>query len=269
MKNQMKNIHQETKRVIKYQWIPDTPDHRDIPFSLPLKNITLPTHVNIIGIRNKIEQQYNLGSCTGCSATSALEIAIGTKRPFSKLMAYYTAREQRGTVSEDSGASIRNVMKGLLTTGVAYEETHPYNVYQYATTPSIKAYAEAKALVDRMWGYEYVRLYTLVDIKSALSAGFPVTFGFSVPEWFLSPNFNNIIRFPSSREKLIGGHAVVAVGYDDRYQDKIIWVRNSWSKDWGIKGYFKMTQDWFTNPARLADDFWVIRRNLNAVKPIT
>ena len=267
MEEQVQDVHPQTKRVIKFQWIPDSPDHRDIPFRSPLKNATLPTHVNIIGLRNKIEDQYNIGSCTGCSATSALEITIGTKRPFSKLMAYYNARELRGTITEDSGASIRNVMKGLSTIGVAYEETMPYNVYRFAEKPSVKAYTEAKALLDRMWGFEYLRLYTLADVKGALASGYPVTFGFSTPEWFSNPRFNNILRFPTSQEKMDGGHAVVAVGYDDRYKDKIIWVRNSWSKDWGIKGYYKMTQDWFTNPARLADDLWVIRRKANPVKP--
>lgn len=260
-------VPEGTKHVLKYQWIPDPPDHRDVAFKAPIRPAQLPRFVSILGIRNKIENQLDLGSCTGCSATSALEIAIGTKRPFSKLMAYYLAREQRGTINEDSGASIRNVMKGISTKGVAYEETVPYVPSRFTERPSDKAYAEAKALIDRMWGFEYLRLYTLNDIKAALASGYPVTFGFSTPEWFSSPYFNNILRFPTSQERMNGGHAVVAVGYDDRYRDKIIWVRNSWSKEWGINGYYKMTQDWFTNPNRLADDFWVIRRKANPVDP--
>ena len=267
---EQQDVHPNTKHVIKYQWIPDTADHRDLVFRAPPKAaITLPTHVNIIGIRNKIEDQYDLGSCTGNAATSALEISIGTRRPFSRLMAYYLAREQRGTIEEDSGASIRNVMKGISQQGLAYEETWPYNMYRFTRRPSAQAYVEAKALVDRMWGFEYIRLYTLTDIKVALSQGYPVTFGFATPEWFSNPNFNNILRFPTSREKIDGGHAVMLAGYDDRYRDKIMWVRNSWGKSWGIKGYFKMTQDWFTNPNRLADDFWMIRRKANPVKPTT
>lgn len=256
----------DRREILKRQWIPDTADHRDYVFKAN-RATALPDHVDIIGIRNKIEDQYELGSCTGNAGTSALEISIHTKRPFSRLMAYYRAREMRGSISEDSGASIRNVMQGMMTKGVAYEETVPYVVSRFTQPPSAKAQAEAQALVNRMWGFEYVRLYTLNDIKTALAAGNPVTFGFSVPEWFCDPNFNNILRFPTSQEKLIGGHAVVAVGYDDRYRDKIIWVRNSWSNQWGIKGYYKMTQDWFTNPNRLADDFWVIRHKLNPVKP--
>lgn len=255
------------RELVKNEWIPDRPDHRDIVFHSPLSAPRLPSHVNIIGIRNKIENQHEIGSCTGNAATSALEIAIGTRRPFSRLMAYYNAREQRGTTNQDSGASIRNVMKGLLSVGVSYEETWPYITSKFAERPSALAYAEARAFANRMWGYEYVSIRSLTDVKTALAQGSPVTFGFGTPEWFLDPNFNNIIRFPSSQEKIVGGHAVVAVGYDDRYRDKIIWVRNSWGKNWGINGYFKMTQDWFTRPEELATDCWVIRHKVNPVDP--
>lgn len=260
-------VPEDVKEILKFQWIPDHPDHRDMVFSSPMKPAQLPEFVDIIGIRNKIENQLHIGSCTGCSSTSALEIAIGTKRPFSKLMAYYLAREQRGTIHEDSGASIRNVMKGIADNGVAYEETHPYVPERFQERPSAQAYQEARALVDRMWGFEYLRLHSLNDIKGALAAGYPVTFGFATPEVFSSPYFNNFLRFPTSQDKIEGGHAVVAVGYDDRGPDKFVWVRNSWGKEWGINGYFKMSQDWFTNPNRLADDFWVIRRKANPVKP--
>lgn len=255
------------KRVLKFQWKPDIADHRDVAFKAAFTAPMLPDHVNILGIRNKIEDQFELGSCTGNAATSALEIAIGTRRPFSRLMAYYEARVQRDTVLEDSGASIRDVMIGIATTGVCYEETWPYQIGRFTQKPPAQAYVEAKALIDRMWGFEYLRVRSLAELKSALAQGYPVTFGFATPEWFSSPYFNNILRFPNSREIINGGHAVVAVGYDDRYRDKIIWVRNSWSKEWGIKGYFKMTQDWFTRPERLADDMWVIRRKANPVKP--
>jgi C1A family cysteine protease len=266
MTDQVQPVHPNIRNIIKGQWIPDIPDHRDRLFTAT-RQATLPDHVNIIGIHNKIEDQGNLGSCTGNSSTSALEISIGTKRGFSRLFAYYFARAQRNAVSSDAGASIRDVMKGIMQNGVAYEQTAPYIEANFANMPSPQAIAEGKALVYRMWGFEYVSLNSLQDLKAALASGYPVTFGFSVPEWFTSPNFNNILRFPNSSEKIVGGHAVVAVGYDDRYKDKIIWVRNSWSKNWGINGYFKMTQDWFSNPTGMAGDMWVIRRNPNAIAP--
>ncbi|WP_407305627.1 C1 family peptidase [Acinetobacter sp.] len=250
--------------VLKYQWKPDLPDHRDTMFSAVLgstvQTSALPKFVNILGIRNKIEDQGQIGSCTGNSSTTALEISIGTKRPFSRLMAYYTARELEGTTNQDAGATIRDVIKGLASTGVCYEETWPYDESKFAQRPPAKAYEEAKALVNRMWGFEYMRVNNLNELKAALALGYPVTFGFSCPEIFTNPRFNGFLRLPGARDRMSGGHAVVAVGYDDRVSEPYIWIRNSWGKQWGMNGYFKMTQDWFTSPYRLADDMWVIRR---------
>ena len=55
----------------------------------------------------------------------------------------------------------------------------------------------------------------------------------------------------------MGGHAVMAVGYDDA-QERFI-IRNSWDTDWGMKGYFTMPYDYLDPNKNLADDFWTIR----------
>ena len=56
---------------------------------------------------------------------------------------------------------------------------------------------------------------------------------------------------------MLGGHAVVAVGYDDTQQR--FTIRNSWDTDWGMKGYFTMPYDYLNPSKNLADDFWTIR----------
>ena len=61
---------------------------------------------------------------------------------------------------------------------------------------------------------------------------------------------------PSIREAALGGHAVLAVGYNDAGQRFI--VRNSWGSKWGKKGYCFMPYAYLTDPD-LAADFWTIR----------
>ena len=61
---------------------------------------------------------------------------------------------------------------------------------------------------------------------------------------------------PASGEAVIGGHAVMGVGYDDSQQWFI--VRNSWGTTWGLNGYFTLPYAYVTDP-NLADDFWTIR----------
>lgn len=72
------------------------------------------------------------------------------------------------------------------------------------------------------------------------------------------PVFGTLCQSLSS----IGGHATVAVGYDDRITSQnprpFIWVRNSWGPNWDLQGYFKMDQAWFSDPRRLVDDMWII-----------
>ena len=55
---------------------------------------------------------------------------------------------------------------------------------------------------------------------------------------------------------VLGGHAVLAVGYDDAKQQFIF--RNSWSKKWGKAGYGFMQYAYLID-ANLADDYWTVR----------
>src|SRR5262249_38413268 len=105
----------------------------------------------------------------------------------------------------------------------------------------------------------YLRLQNLREMKQCLADGFPFVFGFSVYESFESPQVarTGIMPMPSRSEKLLGGHAVMAVGYDDE-TDKLF-VRNSWGTKWGEKGYFWMPYAYLENPG-LARDFWTIRK---------
>ena len=60
---------------------------------------------------------------------------------------------------------------------------------------------------------------------------------------------------PKKGEITLGGHAVMAVGYDKA--KKRFFIRNSWGRSWGIDGYFTMP---FAYLETLAEDFWTIRK---------
>ena len=238
----------------KYTWKPDVPDHRDFYFSVAAP---IPQKINRLGLENPIEDQGNLGSCTGNSSTTMVEIILESPQ-LSRLMAYYNGRLIENTVKEDSGCMIRDVIKGISKYGVCSESLCPYVISKFKNKPTKIAYNDGLKIVSKISSYQ--RILDLTSMKVAIASGYPVTFGFSVPEYFCTREMSTtaFLPLPSFRDKIIGGHAVVAVGFDDTAPIPFIWVRNSWGANWGMQGYFKMDQRWFTSPAKLADDMWTI-----------
>ena len=98
---------------------------------------------------------------------------------------------------------------------------------------------------------------SLHQMQGCLASGTPFVVGFSVYESFESEEVarTGVVDMPGPKEKQVGGHAVVAVGYDNAAQR--FTVRNSWGKSWGQKGYYTMPYAYVTNP-QLAMDFWAI-----------
>ena len=95
-------------------------------------------------------------------------------------------------------------------------------------------------------------------MKGCLASGFPFVFGFTVYESFESQEVakTGMVPMPAAGESVLGGHAVLAVGYDDGHQRFI--VRNSWGTGWGMQGYFTMPYAYLTE-RDLSSDFWTIR----------
>ena len=104
----------------------------------------------------------------------------------------------------------------------------------------------------------YHRILSLIEMKRCLAEGYPFVFGFTVYESFESPAVakSGRLDLPKPNEKSMGGHAIMAVGYDDA--TKRLLIRNSWGTDWGLAGYFTMPYDYAAD-RNLADDFWTIR----------
>jgi len=246
-----------TKQI--YGWKPDLPDHRDFVYSKLFRMPTaLPKNVDLRSLCSPVENQRRLGSCTAQALVGALEFLEKKKNmPFadlSRLFVYYNERVIEGTVSWDSGAMIRDGVKTLQQQGVCKESLWPYSIKKYQYKPKKKCYNDA--LTHQIIAYE--RLSTLDNMRSCLADGFPFVFGFSVYSSFESVEVKRtgIVNMPKPEESLLGGHAVLAVGYNDNEQRFI--VRNSWGASWGQKGYFTMPYA-YLGDQNLSGDFWTIR----------
>jgi C1A family cysteine protease len=95
-------------------------------------------------------------------------------------------------------------------------------------------------------------------MKGCLASGYPIVIGFTVYESFESASVakTGAAPMPASGEKVMGGHCVLVVGYDDSTQRFM--CMNSWSTKWGQKGFFTIPYAYLTDED-LAADFWTIR----------
>jgi C1A family cysteine protease len=241
-----------------YGWIPDLPDARDRVYQLPKKVGALPPSADLRPGCPAVYDQGDLGSCTANAIAGALQfdaarqgLPAGTP---SRLFIYYNERVLEGTVATDSGAQIRDGIKSVAQWGDCPETEWPYDVNQFAVEPPQSCYSDAAKHLAVL--YESVD-QDLNDLRGCLAAGFPFVFGFTVYQSFESEAVaqTGVVPLPGWFERPLGGHAVMAVGYDDA--SSRFTVRNSWGPDWGDQGYFYFPYEYMTG--RLSSDFWTIR----------
>lgn len=252
------------RQIKRFGWVPDIPDHRDHMYAAPAAMMAkLAPAVDLRGKCPPVYDQGHLGSCTANAIGAAVQFdqmkqKIKSFIP-SRLFIYYNERAMEGTVPFDNGAMIRDGIKSVGQQGVCPETMWKYSDLDpgpFQQKPAAGCYTKAvqyKAL-------NYSRLNrTLSQMKGCLAAGYPFVFGFSVYESFQTTKVKTTghASMPNTqKEQLLGGHAVLAVGYDDK-QGWFI-VRNSWNTTWGMKGYFTMPYPYLLDE-NLSDDFWTIR----------
>jgi len=284
-------------------WLPDYPDYRDITpkvDQIPAKlrelgqkdsvkamlgkvgvaepaKVTLPGSVDLRPWCSPIENQGALGSCTAHAGVGIVEYferrAFGKHIDASRLFLYKTTRNMMHQAG-DTGAFLRSTMGSLVLFGVPPEEYWPYNVADFDKEPSAFCYAFAQ----KFQAITYYRLdpmgttqNALLDrIKANLAGGLPSMFGFTVFSSYTQANTTGKIPFPTPGERIVGGHAIVAIGYDEGMKIKntapgaaettgALLIRNSWGAGWGAAGYGWLPYDYVLKG--LADDWWSLLKN--------
>ena len=252
--------------IRKYSWIQDTKDKRDFKFSVDRE--TKVETVMLFDTKNTppIYDQLDIGSCAENSVAAAEQFLLmnkpgATPNPTAKLFfpsrlfLYWWTRYYQGTLNEDSGSSIRTVVKASAVNGVSDEEKWAYSHANLFKKPSDKAIEQAL----KFQALNYYRVpQTKRGIIAALKSGHPVVFGMNVYESFQSNEVaaDGIVPIPDyHNEQYLGGHSMLIVGY--KKEGDYFLVRNSWGKSWGINGYCRIPASYLLNPSE-ASDFWVI-----------
>ena len=147
----------------------------------------------------------------------------------SRLFIYYNERLMEGSVGQDAGAMIRDGIKTMSKVGVCPESVWKYDDGPnfFKQQPDSKAYEIAQKC--RVMGYARVA-QDLSQMKMCIKHGYPFVFGFTVLSSFQTMEVARTGKMvmPQANDRMMGGHAVCAVGYDDFQQCFI--VRNSWGE---------------------------------------
>ena len=243
-----------------FGWLRDLPDHRDHRFAAsPRVLAKLPRSVDLRAGLPAPYDQGQLGSCTANALAGAFQYLLKKekRRNFmpSRLFIYYNERVVENHVTEDSGAQLRDGIKVLNLWGACTEAQWPYDVTRFTDKPSSTCYAGA--LKHQLLKYERME-QDLNQLRGCLAQGLPFVFGFSVFSNFMTPAVarTGVADLPGPEDKPEGGHAVLAVGYDDATQRFLI--RNSWGSKWGQKGYFTMPYSYLLQTG-LSADFWALQ----------
>ena len=260
----------------RYGWKRQLPDHRDFKYTVPSRILAaLPPSANLISLCPPVYDQSVLGSCTGnaiggghqfeqirqllptTGTSDAVVIAAAVAKSFvpSRLFIYWNERDMEGSTNEDSGAEIRDGIKSVVNVGVCPETLWPYDTSRFKDKPPDQCYQDA---LDHQVVAYYAVTQTLESLKGCLADGYPFVFGFTVYDAFESKEVaaTGELNMPQPFESVCGGHAVMAVGYDDATQRFL--VRNSWGEKWGKKGYFTIPYAYLLD-SNLSADFWTIR----------
>jgi C1A family cysteine protease len=242
-----------------YGWTPDVPDQRDFVFAA--RRVTPPPpSVDLRPGCPPVYDQGQLGSCTANAIGAAIQfeqIRQKESKPFapSRLFIYYNERVMEHTVGQDAGAQIRDGIKSVNHIGACPETDWPYVITKFTQKPPARAFKDAP--LGKALSYQRV-VQTLDQMRGCLAEGFPIVLGISVYESFESRQVakSGVVPMPAKSEKLLGGHAILAVGYHDGEQRFI--MRNSWGTSWGMKGYFTIPYAYLTD-SNLCDDLWMIQ----------
>ena len=278
-------------------WLPDYPDFRDLTIhhdqvsqrlltlgqKVPIKKMlakigvdkkakaSLPGSVDLREWFSPVEDQSSLGSCTANAGVGLVEYF--EKKAFqkyieaSRLFLYKVTRNLMHETG-DTGAFLRSTMGALVLFGVPPEEYWPYNITDFDKEPTDFCYAFAQ-------NYQSITYYRLDppgitksdllnQIKTNLSGSLPSMFGFTVYSSIDQAATTGKIPYPSSGDKIVGGHAIVVAGYDDKMiiqnaKPGAFLIRNSWGTGWGDMGYGWLPYDYVLNG--LAVDWWSLLKN--------
>jgi C1A family cysteine protease len=208
-----------------------------------------------------VYDQLHLNSCSANALAAALrydELKDGHREvpEPSRLFIYFNERVLANVVDKNAPVALRDGYRTIAKVGACPERMWPYQPRRFKRRPTDACYTSA----TRHRALEYYRIRrVLLHLRACLADRFPFVFGIAVHKSMLHrpTRHTGVVPVPTRRDAFVGGHAVMAVGYDHPKRQLIF--RNSWGAAWGDGGYGYLPYRFLTSAA-LSWDFWTMRR---------
>lgn len=237
------------KKKLSYKHHPNALNNKTVVTKKKVVNKKIDLSQYCSAVRDQGEE----GCCTAFATIACMEFI---EKKFNKnnyidlseSFTYYITRSfiMKESPVTDSGAYISDVIDSLIKYGTCKLSTFPY-VDNPLLEPPSNAYIEAKAYHV----VQYANIISIETMKSVLDAGYAIIGGF-ICYSNIHQSKNGIIPLPN--KDIIGGHAVLFVGYDDN--TKLFKFKNSWGEFWGDKGYGYLPYEYFYHGD--LTELWVI-----------
>lgn len=234
---------------------------KDFSFSKSLQPLLAASHTGDVDLRRFAtdSSQRSLPSCVGNSTADSIEILSAIqgypKVELSRMFVWTLARNlmaEKG-YKENTGTYIRLAFQVLHDFGICLESYWPYDESKWDRLPSLMAMS--KATGRKIQGYYRIDTSqgSIVEqMLAALRAEHPVVFGTLIDIPWDRYNGKTTLQKPGERSPILGGHAMVCVGYDSK---KGFIVKNSWGPNWGDQGYCYLSEDYMN--WHNTEDIWV------------
>ncbi len=195
------------------------------------------TNADISSELGPVRDQGRRGTCLAFATCAAHEQARlrrrgEPRRQLGEELLYWRCKQLDG--DHEEGTSVSSASCALRQPGQSAAGLWPY---QGERDASAADYCPPPAALDR----SAMRRASLVEtaasaenIQSLLNSGQAVVLAIRLWDQFFTAH-RGALQAPSPTDLIVGGHAVVVVGFDK--DGKRLLIRNSWGRSWGAEGH--------------------------------
>ena len=195
-------------------------------------------------LRGRFGPARDQGARPTCLAFAASDAHAATREPWTELCCehlFYSAKKHDGS-SPDEAARLPSVCHVLEHVGQPVESAWEY----LAKLPADRKRWKPPARLGRLYTRASKDAGTgFAEAWAAVAAGHPALIGLTISPGFFRWDAAGVIDadepvVPPQR------HAVIGVAAGERQGRKLLMVRNSWGKTWGLSGYAWLTERYAT-----------------------